>query len=83
MPLVAATGNYTPFRHTQLIQVDTAANIIPLTFNYMSAEVRDPTTNLQVGTAYFGKDTLPAKPFEDPGPAQLLVYCIERLRSNV
>ncbi|KAG2121263.1 hypothetical protein DEU56DRAFT_834633, partial [Suillus clintonianus] len=43
MPLVAATGNYTPFRHTQFIQVDTTANIIPLTFNYMSAEVRDPT----------------------------------------
>ncbi|KAG2154104.1 hypothetical protein DEU56DRAFT_976850 [Suillus clintonianus] len=45
-----------------------------LTLNYISARVWDPTTNLQVATAYFGKDNdiLPAKSSEDPGPAQLL-----------
>ncbi|KAG2154084.1 hypothetical protein DEU56DRAFT_772848 [Suillus clintonianus] len=47
-----------------------------------SLEVRDSIANLQVGTIYFGKDTLPAKSLEDPGPAQL-VYCIEHLGSNV
>lgn len=76
-PLVAATGSYNASIPTQFsrypanfsfpayadIQVDTTANIIPLTFNHISAQVWDPTTNLQVGTGYFGKDTLPAKAY--------------------
>ncbi|KAG2154070.1 hypothetical protein DEU56DRAFT_898055 [Suillus clintonianus] len=55
----SALYSQSPSLEHLLIQVDTTANIISLTFNYISAEVRDPTANLQVGTAYFGKDTLP------------------------
>lgn len=76
-PLVAATGSYNASIPTQFsrypanfsfpaladIQVDTTANIIPLTINSISAQVWDPNTNLQVGTGYFGKDTLPAKSY--------------------
>ncbi|OJA09442.1 hypothetical protein AZE42_02617 [Rhizopogon vesiculosus] len=76
-PLVAATGSFNasiPIEFSRYpanfsfpaladIQVDTTSNIIPLTFNHISAQVWDPATNLQVGTGYFGKDTLPAKSY--------------------
>jgi len=76
-PLVAATGSFNASIPTEFsrypanfsfpaladIQVDTTGNMIPLTFNHISAQVWDPNTNLQVGTGYFGKDTLPAKSY--------------------
>ncbi|KIJ59261.1 hypothetical protein HYDPIDRAFT_170874 [Hydnomerulius pinastri MD-312] len=76
-PLVAATGDYNASIPTEFsrypanfsfpaiadIQVDTTSNIIPLTFNHIDAQVWYPTANMQVGTGYFGKATLPAKGF--------------------
>ncbi|KAG1850450.1 hypothetical protein F4604DRAFT_1808525 [Suillus subluteus] len=73
-PLIAATGSYNASIPTEFsrapanfsfpayadIQVDTISNIIPLTFNSISAQVWDSASNLQVGTGYFGSDTLPA-----------------------
>ncbi|KAG1884049.1 hypothetical protein F4604DRAFT_1734538 [Suillus subluteus] len=73
-PLIAATGSYNASIPTEFsrspanfsfpayadIQVDTTSNIIPLTFNHISAQVWDSASNLQVGTGYFGSDTLPA-----------------------
>jgi len=76
-PLIAATGSYNASIPTEFsrypanfsfpayadIQVDTTSNIIPLTFNHISAQVWDSASNLQVGTGYFGQDTLPAKSY--------------------
>lgn len=76
-PLVAATGDFNASIPTEFsrypanfsfpafadIQVDTTSNIIPLTFNHIAAQVWYPSTNMQIGTGYFGKATLPAKTF--------------------
>ncbi|KAG2122488.1 hypothetical protein DEU56DRAFT_73998 [Suillus clintonianus] len=72
-PLVAATGNYHASIPTEFsrypadfsfplyagIQVDTTANIIPLSFDYAS---------VGLGMVYFGKDTLRAKSSKYPCP---------------
>ncbi|KAL4066437.1 hypothetical protein V8B97DRAFT_2025412 [Scleroderma yunnanense] len=76
-PLTAATGSFNASIPTQFsrypanftfpaiaqIQVDTTSNIIPLTFNSISAQIWYPSSNMQIGTGYFGKKTLPAKSF--------------------
>ncbi|KAH7928767.1 hypothetical protein BV22DRAFT_1030334 [Leucogyrophana mollusca] len=74
-PLVAATGDYNASIPTEFsrypanfsfpaladIQVDTTGNLLPLTFNHISAQVWNPSTNMQVGTGYFGHSTLQPK----------------------
>ncbi|KAH7905320.1 hypothetical protein BJ138DRAFT_1164990 [Hygrophoropsis aurantiaca] len=76
-PLVAATGDYNASIPTEFsrapanfsfpaladIQVDTTSNLLPLTFNHISAQVWNPSTNMQVGTGYFGHATVPAKSY--------------------
>lgn len=76
-PLTAASGSFNAsipiqfsrspanftFPAVAEIQVDTTSNIIPLTFNSISAQVWYPSSNMQIGTGYFGKKTLPAKSF--------------------
>ena len=76
-PLIAATGSFnasipilfsrSPANFTfpafAQIQVDTTSNIIPLTFDSISAQIWYPSSNMQIGTGYFGKKTLPAKSF--------------------
>ncbi|KAG1845908.1 hypothetical protein DFJ58DRAFT_620683, partial [Suillus subalutaceus] len=39
------------------------SSISSLTFNHIYARMWDSNTNLQLGTGYFGKDTLPAKSY--------------------
>ncbi|KAH7884993.1 hypothetical protein F5I97DRAFT_2030014 [Phlebopus sp. FC_14] len=76
-PLVQATGDFNASVPTEFsrspanfsfpaladIKVDTTSNIIPLTFNHIDAQIWYPSTNMQIGTGYFGKDTLPAKSY--------------------
>jgi hypothetical protein len=76
-PIVAATGSFNASIPTEFsrspanfsfpafanIQVDTTSNIIPITFNHIDAQVWYPTDNMQIGTGYVGKLTLPAKQF--------------------
>ena len=45
------------------LQISTSSNVIPMSFNSISAQVWDGTTNMQIGTGQYGKLTIPAKTF--------------------
>ncbi|EGN97944.1 hypothetical protein SERLA73DRAFT_123361 [Serpula lacrymans var. lacrymans S7.3] len=76
-PLDSATGSFNASIPSQFsrspanfsfpaladLEVDTTSNILPLTFNSISAEIYDTTSNLQVASGNFGHTTLSAKTF--------------------